>query len=281
MISPVNKISNDYNDMEIRGNYFKLPTDKRMRPIYNSKGNYTKAFKEIYKREFVADNKDLKFIYNEKTNRFIKKADMFDKRSNTKKLKKKYAKEYDLKENVITKKRTYYNQIEYYVYEFRGVETKKKGKKQTKLYLSQKTIRSNEFKTDRPFDIEKCVLVTKSEYLDARHLPVINQAFPNHNVYLQEHLGKDESRGSLENAFAGVMSSLVNFGEGGLPLSSNVYTTHPNLTVKAYDYEVIQIKKVSSELFDTSLKDLKELKMYNAQFLIENPHINQKFIDSG
>lgn len=238
-----------YNEMvQYRGNYFKLKDDKRFRPIYSSNGSYTKAFKTAYRQGLISDRKELTYVYNEKTNRFVSKADMYDKRSKTKKLKKQYAKLFNVEDGVFRVKRTFYNNISYVVYEFRGNRVKVNGKSVTKLRLVHKTNRYMDFKTDRPFNIENCIVVSRDEYMETRYLKIIQSMFPDKNVY---------------------------------DTIDDVLTSHPDLEFSINDYEVIYIKGYSSNIMDNSLKDLKNLKMFNAQFMIENPHINKKFVDSG
>ena len=115
--------------MENKGDRLKLPLDKRFIPIYQLDGQYTNAFKALYKSNRGEDNTNLRYVYNEKTNRFIKKTDIYDKRSVNKRIKTKYAKTYNVKDNVFGSKKTYYNTLYSEVHEFRGgLKKNSKGK---------------------------------------------------------------------------------------------------------------------------------------------------------
>lgn len=249
-----------YNEMvQYRGNYFKLKDDKRFRPIYSSNGKYTKAFKEAYRQGLISDRKELTHVYNEKTNRFVSKADMYDKRSKVPRLKKKFSKLFNIDDGVFSHKRTFYNHISYGVYEFRGNKVKINNKFVTKLRLVHKTNRYMNFKTDRPFNIENCIVVSRDEYMETRYLKTIQNMFPDKNVY-----------DTIDDVLTSHPNTIHYKGKWGEPAS---------LQIK--DYEVIHISGYSSDIMDNSLKDLKNLKMFNAQFMIDNPHINKKFVDSG
>ena len=78
----------DYNDNNTK---FKVNNKGYYKEIYDSSGNYTKAFKALYRSGKVKDTNHLKFVYNEKTNRFVNKSKIYKKSATKQKiLKKKY-----------------------------------------------------------------------------------------------------------------------------------------------------------------------------------------------
>lgn len=246
------------NAMETKGNQFKLPMDKRYRPIYKADGQYTKAFKDLYRRNLVNDNENLKYVYNEKTNRFINKTDIYDKRSINKKIKTKYEKTYDVKNNVFSIKRTYYNTIDYEVYEFQGRKTIVKGKSEIILKIHKLRNENVQFKTTSPFYCDKVLAVDNQKELLPKELTLLKTSFPNQRIVYNSE--------DINTSHPEMFSNDDNF----------IKIEH-----RINHYRVIRITQVHSNIMDSSLKNLKNLKMFNAGFSLCNPHINQKFVDSG
>ena len=89
------------NKMEFFGDYhYKTPQNKRKRPIYTTKGTYTKAFKELIKaNQHTNLPSDLRYVYNPNTNRFISKAKLIDNRYKTQIIKEKYKDQYSIVNN--------------------------------------------------------------------------------------------------------------------------------------------------------------------------------------
>ena len=84
MSSNINSM--DYNDNNTK---FKVNNKGYFKEIYDSSGNFSKAFKNLYRSGKVKDANHLKFVYNEKTNRFVNKSKIYKKSATKQKILKK------------------------------------------------------------------------------------------------------------------------------------------------------------------------------------------------
>lgn len=143
-MTDINKMLTFYDNK-----YYKTINDKRRRPIYNYKGTYTNAFKQLIKSNEIDLPSNLLYVYNPNTNRFISKSKLLDNRHKQQVIKKKFKYQFVIVNNKVKHIPTSMH-ISYWIEE---LDTQIKNKKapieiilkSANIYNAQKIFKFNNF----------------------------------------------------------------------------------------------------------------------------------------
>jgi hypothetical protein len=240
----------------------------RTRSMFNRNGKtFTKVYRDLIRQGALlpATSKFIHVPVNQgKRNEFIVKDSLLDKRSKIPKIKTKYQSMFEIIDNKVTiaKAKTFTNTVRYNVWEIRSRTINKTttfewllSNSNAKAFYSKTPLRLN---PNLVFHQKQAIYGSENQQTVNQQIGMIHEKFSGSTIIY--HSEQDKLDYSFTNNPEFFKELLVDDSD---------------------HYKIIELTESTTTQIDRALTSLKDVKMYNCAFKIENPNISTMFEDAG